>query len=456
MSNRIRSRHIHKRTRAGCQTCKKRRKRCDEARPICGSCAKLNLKCTYDMHLRWATTRDPFVEQNKPSDLHWDTAYDFSSASPEPSSDGALRLQLQRIGATQGLQRIIFSVLSSRDQEILLKFLTSGYRTLASDFRVDNEFFNFFNECERSFASLWSCITYQVSLDRDYDHLFDEYYHKCLVLFRKEISELRSAENDEPLWFVGMFLCGISINRLLPWTIHVNAMITILKSQYDLGNVDPNDEEMQETLTMLGCFEIPAYILNRKTRYHRLWVQHCLGQSGVEEGCGIPCSLLDLMAQLDVPGTTDALFMWQPPLGEMAQIYSWDATRYASILRALEDSKQDGQLDIATSLLQRGVSLGEVVQSLLSSVQQCLPYVLPELSHFKQTLIFPLVMAASQRNVLSEDAKEFICSTLQNLSMEVNYYHHQGILRIIKEHWANDADTIEETTRRLDIELAMW
>lgn len=207
---------------------------------------------------------------------------------------------------------------------------------------------------------------------------------------------------------------------------------------------------------MLASYDIPVYILNRKTPYHRLWAQYNLGMPGVEEECGLPCSLVDLLAQLDQPNTVEALFNWQVHEGHIVQRCSWDATRYAAIIRAIEDSKAANELDTAISLLARGSSLIGVVQSLLGLVNQCLLNMLPPMSHFKQTLMFPLVMAASQREHLSECAKNFICSTIESLAAEGNCYLRQGILRVIREHWTNDADTIEETARRLDIELAMW
>jgi hypothetical protein len=89
--------------------------------------------------------------------------------------------------------------------------LTSGYRRLVSNFKIADDFLTFFNECEQSFASLWGCLTYQVSMDKAHGILFDHYYSKCLTLFRKEISELKGTANDGPLWFVGMMLCGISV-----------------------------------------------------------------------------------------------------------------------------------------------------------------------------------------------------------------------------------------------------
>lgn len=36
------------RSQKGCMTCRKRRKKCDEKRPVCDSCVRLNLQCSYD------------------------------------------------------------------------------------------------------------------------------------------------------------------------------------------------------------------------------------------------------------------------------------------------------------------------------------------------------------------------------------------------------------------------
>lgn len=44
------------RTRAGCWTCRARRKKCDERRPHCTTCTRLGLACDgYAVRLRWQT-----------------------------------------------------------------------------------------------------------------------------------------------------------------------------------------------------------------------------------------------------------------------------------------------------------------------------------------------------------------------------------------------------------------
>jgi hypothetical protein len=107
------------RTRTGCQTCRERRKGCDNARPTCGACKRLNLKCSFDVPLKWAATRKPFVEQNERLMLQHNS-YDFSSLASDPSTHVQLRQVLQRIGASQDLQRTVLVKLCSVDQEILL------------------------------------------------------------------------------------------------------------------------------------------------------------------------------------------------------------------------------------------------------------------------------------------------------------------------------------------------
>lgn len=55
------------RSRNGCITCKRRRRKCDEARPNCGSCQNRRLKCEYGDGLRWGRPNglDRFVARRQ-------------------------------------------------------------------------------------------------------------------------------------------------------------------------------------------------------------------------------------------------------------------------------------------------------------------------------------------------------------------------------------------------------
>lgn len=107
------------RSRAGCQTCRKRRKGCDRVRPVCGACSRLKLKCTYSFVLKWGESRNIFVDQDEHSVVQQDT-YDFSSSTVDTTTQVRLRSILEAIDASHDLQRTVFLTLSDQDREILL------------------------------------------------------------------------------------------------------------------------------------------------------------------------------------------------------------------------------------------------------------------------------------------------------------------------------------------------
>ncbi|KAK6333920.1 hypothetical protein TWF730_004099 [Orbilia blumenaviensis] len=77
--------HIkHRRTRSGCFTCRARRVKCDEARPICERCAKGGRQCTFPDTSTPKSTRTKRKQSNTPSSVQ----VSEKSPSPEdPESD---------------------------------------------------------------------------------------------------------------------------------------------------------------------------------------------------------------------------------------------------------------------------------------------------------------------------------------------------------------------------------
>ncbi|KAG5417574.1 UPC2 [Candida metapsilosis] len=57
-------RKYHQKSRSGCSTCKKRRVKCDEQKPLCGNCVKLNLDCGY-LHMDPNETMPPEKKPKK-------------------------------------------------------------------------------------------------------------------------------------------------------------------------------------------------------------------------------------------------------------------------------------------------------------------------------------------------------------------------------------------------------
>jgi hypothetical protein len=61
------TKRYHKKSRAGCDTCKRRRVKCDEATPICGTCAQRGDKCSYsDAFVTTAKVKRTYTEATNP------------------------------------------------------------------------------------------------------------------------------------------------------------------------------------------------------------------------------------------------------------------------------------------------------------------------------------------------------------------------------------------------------
>ncbi|KAL8935439.1 MAG: hypothetical protein Q9216_005421 [Gyalolechia sp. 2 TL-2023] len=73
----------HRRTRSGCFTCRQRRVKCDEARPVCDRCFKGSRECTYPEPRSSTKTKG-----SKPNQAHASTTIDEESDSDEEGEDG--------------------------------------------------------------------------------------------------------------------------------------------------------------------------------------------------------------------------------------------------------------------------------------------------------------------------------------------------------------------------------
>lgn len=105
-------RRSHTKSHHGCSLCKKRRIKCDESRPICGSCRKKGLSCTLDSSQQSLPRHGSFGETDQlPSDEiqiglplvelellhHWHTATAMSLTENEALSE-VLRTQVPKEG----------------------------------------------------------------------------------------------------------------------------------------------------------------------------------------------------------------------------------------------------------------------------------------------------------------------------------------------------------------------
>lgn len=52
-----------KKSRKGCFACKRRKKKCDETRPVCQTCKRLNIACSYGLRLSWQATNQQLADE---------------------------------------------------------------------------------------------------------------------------------------------------------------------------------------------------------------------------------------------------------------------------------------------------------------------------------------------------------------------------------------------------------
>jgi hypothetical protein len=245
----------------------------------------------------------------------------------------------------------------------------------------------------------------------------------------------------------------VQFNRLLPWTNHLHALFSLIQSQIDPAVYCRRDKKALEFISALGFLDLPTHTIGRKTMHHQIWHTYCRGQSGVDKVSGLPFPFLDLLSAVGDHEIEAALLSWQPKAGTSAQTCLWEATRFAGVLCVRAKTTELHQSLPLNGTL--GLRTEYLVDSVLSSIRQCLACIPHELSHFKQALLYPLVMAAARRDVLSEPMKKHICQAIQDLASERNFFHYRGVLRVVCEYWAGADESLESTARRLDIEFAL-
>lgn len=59
---------VQKKSRNGCSTCKRRKKKCDETKPICDTCRRLSLQCSYIFNLNWQKNNQITLQSNRNTD----------------------------------------------------------------------------------------------------------------------------------------------------------------------------------------------------------------------------------------------------------------------------------------------------------------------------------------------------------------------------------------------------
>ncbi|KAH9214879.1 hypothetical protein DL95DRAFT_337383 [Leptodontidium sp. 2 PMI_412] len=369
------------RTKTGCWTCKRRRKKCDEGRPHCEACLAVGVLCEgYAKQLVWdngIASRGKFAGAAVPSPEHAARkprgrardkknipALDHRNSAPSPESIFA---QAQHADANdvQYSMKVTpqpaspFDVLFPGDVEefeslrtggenlnledqLMRDFFTTGHLTLYSTSSDDSPIVrNVLPLCHSSPTVRSACIAYQALISHLPLEQFQAFYNTALQQFRKDVADPVAVCDDSTL-ATSILLCSIGSSQNLPWTFHIQPMekLLVLRGASSLTAFGSH------ALDILGYFDLPTFVLNRQHPRLNIWRRYCFsGHSpeglidDVEPVSGLPRSLLDIFSLLEEPGGDERLWCWPGCLGSLLQCHLWDAYRHAGILKYRELQK---------------------------------------------------------------------------------------------------------------------
>jgi hypothetical protein len=242
------------------------------------------------------------------------------------------------------------------------------------------------------------------------------------------------------------------MTRGLPWTFHLNGVSSILDGR---GIAKDQDGHIRDYVFFIGVLDLPTHTLGRRTKHLQIWYRNCRFRFGIEDSLGLPCSLVDLLCLILEPDIEKRLCSWPGEAGTSEQCQIWDLTRYAGIVMAhnlrvkqglVEESKSDELVAFAvrhimTTTSQTRAKLGQLSYDPWSG------------------LLFPLVTAGSQPNLLSVADKSLIVESIKDLaSGSLERYPYFGkVVSALNEFWVSGRGrSLEQVVIDLDMELGLF
>ncbi|KAK2865260.1 hypothetical protein FQN49_003753 [Arthroderma sp. PD_2] len=407
-----RTRKVTTRSRNGCWTCRARRKKCDEKRPFCTPCERKSLQCSgYGPRLKWGngvasrgylmgsaipvhpkdvasgkneqfssqttlasvgniSTKQKSPRSSPPANVgslsqfmgvlnfsvppaQNKTTASASSLSPEVKSGkqaSSSPIQSSPSVATTSNSLVTALPLSPFDEEMFEEFKEWGSQYLSHGAEAgQSPFGDILAFCTESKSLVANCLTFQLTLHPEHEDKFEEYYAKCLRLFREDVCDTKCAMTDATL-IAGILLCSTGMNRCMKWTIHLNGLYSIIKYR---NTLTVPSRISSEILDSIGFFDLPTHVLGRATKPLHIWRDYCRGKGGIEPNSNIPFSLIDLFSMIGQPGVELQFWTWQwnesggqdasgensgrnaHPPSRLTRL-AWDATRLAGIISARE------------------------------------------------------------------------------------------------------------------------
>ncbi|KAE8382454.1 hypothetical protein BDV26DRAFT_288490 [Aspergillus bertholletiae] len=335
------------RSRDGCWTCKRIRRKCDRTRPTCSACSNRGVPCEgYEIRLRWGSgiaSRGRFTGAEEPVESSIPPRVrgrrrDLSRERRRKRATGVTTKSEEE--SDRQLAERTAGVLSNEQDRLFGEFLSSGINILHAT--SVNDARNILQSrlpilCQESSALYAVCVALQASLTVDVKHRFYEYLDVALNLFRTELSS-NGAYLQDGTFTAGLLLCSIGVMHAMPWTMHLHGMYGLLQA-HGLYGPDQRTEFRTHLLEVMGVMDLPTFTVGRSTSLG-FWRHHCCNRISlphsitdeVEVASGLPRSLLDILSRIGHGATEEDFWNWPGSPGSLSQHQLWEAYRLSGML----------------------------------------------------------------------------------------------------------------------------
>ncbi|OLN87606.1 putative transcriptional regulatory protein C965.10-like protein 2 [Colletotrichum chlorophyti] len=502
------------RSRGGCSNCKRRKRKCDETRPDCRACVRRGIQCEgYGTTLKWtngiasrgrfagaaipdlaATTSSglsnpiafnahpPTAEARMASSSASPTANVVTHASPVTPSETS------RSHTTLSPQATSPSASNDQNGQLFRKFLNAGLNRLYTTESTSWVQTHFQAMANRSNAFLIVCTAIQAYLDDGFSVSSMERVDHALQTFRAEL-ESRHKSWDGSTVSAGLLLCSLCLLQGRRWTMYLHLMAELYHLDTNLSALLPStdtDFTTCHSIEVLSLMDMHALVIGRATKSMGVWRLMRKAQDsweggrlgGIEVVSGLPRSLLDILADMELSAADDIearLWAWPGEMGVHAQCILWDCWRYTAVLdaRRIERRKRmNDRKGLAGDAAQRLVEAATapklpstelVMCRLMASVYALYRAVaIPANKHLlvHNGLIYPLVIASLEVPLLTAhpEWKEVIDDLRSSFRQKDCFHQMKMVDEVLEEAWREGTDTfdIEKAAEDRGIEIAVF
>lgn len=268
------------------------------------------------------------------------------------------------------------------------------------------------------------CLAYQAYRSQSHRYQFPRYLGQALDQFKSCLK--RNEIHGDEILVTGLLLCSVSVSHfsrsceirisllylptqistLLLWTAHLPGLEAIIRQRNLHHPIMQRDSLTQFFVEGIGLLDLPGATLGRRNPCRHIWRRLItpLQRSGIEPTTGLPRSLLDIMAHMDIPEAEEELLSWTPSdrAEHVLQYPFWEAFRLTTMLmsRSLTSVKksdslprQEHSLDANTeSIVMRILSCIKALQSATED-----PFHIP----LRCCILWPLFTAALHTDAAS-------------------------------------------------------